>query len=129
MKILITGTNSGLGKHFFEIFGGIIWNRDISENTKRKLKQTGVDVILHAAFNSSKQITSDNLFAYLQDNIWLTMELLSIPHKKFVFISSIDVYPKNNQTHSEEEIIDVNAVSGMYAITKPISESLVKKQV
>lgn len=127
MKFLITGTSSGLGKHLFEIFDGIPLTREISQQKINNLEKNVVDIIIHAAFNSSKDITSNNLYSYINDNVLLTKKLLEIPHQKFIFISSVDVYPKNSRKHTEDEVIDINSVNGIYAITKLISESLVKE--
>lgn len=127
MKFLVTGTGSGLGKHLFEIFGGISITRQNSQEIE-KIKEEGIDVIIHAAFNSSKDVNSSNFYSYLEDNIFLTRKLLKIPHKKFIFISSVDVYSKNGKKYNGEEVIDINQVEGIYALTKLISESLVKNQ-
>lgn len=127
MKILITGTDRGLGKHLQEVFSGIPWTRKILATKRKKLQKEGVDIIIHSAFNSSKSVNSSNLYAYIEDNILLTKELTKIPHKKFIFISSVDVYPKDDKFHNEQEVIDINSVSGIYAITKLISESIVIK--
>lgn len=127
MKFLISGEQSGLGKHLFEIFGGIPFTRQTSQDEFEKLKK-GVDIIIHAAFNSNKDIDSNNLYSYLEDNIFLTEKLIKIPHKKFIFISSVDVYPKDERTHAENEIIDINLVSGIYALTKLMSETIVKEE-
>ncbi len=125
MKFLITGTSSGLGRHLFEFFGGTPYTRVISEKEIKNLKKSGVDIIIHAAFNSTRNVDSNNLYSYINDNILLTKKILNIPHKKFIFISSVDIYPKNDRKHVEDEIIDINKISGFYAITKAISEALV----
>lgn len=127
MSILTTGTLSGLGKYLFDTFGGTSYNRQISAAKQNKLINYGVDIILHTAFNSTKDINSNNLYPYLEDNVFLTKKLLKIPHKKFVFISTVDIYPKDDKLHSEKEVIDISSVDGIYAITKLMSESLVKK--
>lgn len=126
MKFLISGTKSGLGKHLFEIFGGISLTRETSKAEIDNLKK-GVDIIIHAAFNSNKDIDSNNIYSYLADNIFLTEKLIKIPHKKFIFISSVDVYPKDNIYHKEDEVININTVEGIYGLTKLMSESLVKR--
>lgn len=127
MKFLISGAQSGLGKHLFEIFGGISLTRETSKAKIDNLKK-GVDIIIHAAFNSSKSIDSNNLYSYLEDNIFLTEKLIKIPHKKFIFISSVDVYPKDEKIHTEDEAIDIDSVRGIYALTKLMSESLIKEK-
>ncbi len=127
MKVLITGTKSGLGKYLSEAIGNTFqYNRDTSNADFEEYKALGVDVIIHCAFNSSKQINSDNLNSYIEDNIFLTKKILKIPHKKFIFISTVDVYPKDGKLHSEKEVIDIDSIKGIYGITKLISESLVE---
>jgi len=127
MKILVTGNKSGLGRYFFEVFDAVGLDKDTSYEQKEKIKKEGVDVIIHCAFNSSNDITSETLLSYVQDNIFLTKELTAIPHKKFIFISTVDVYEKNAATHAENEIVNVNAIEGIYGITKLISESIVQE--
>lgn len=124
-KVLISGTNSGLGKYLQEHFQSISWNRDISNSLKAELQREGVDFIIHCAFNSSKDITSDNLYQYIQDNVLLTLELTKIQHKKFFYISTVDVYPKDSKG-LEDEVIQVDKVNGLYPLTKLISEGVVQ---
>ncbi len=119
MNYLITGSGSGLGKYLHDQLGGVSFNRD-----GMNVKET--DVIIHCAFNQTREINSKNLYQYLLDNVFLTKKLANIPHKKFVYISSVDVYPKDNRKHSENEVIDINQISGIYAITKIMSESLIQ---
>lgn len=126
MKILVTGTKSGLGKYLFENIGTVGLDRDTSFGSREKIKKEGADIIIHCAFNSSREVTSESLFPYFEDNVLLTKELTLVPHKKFIFFSSVDVYPKNETIHLEDEIIDLNSVEKIYGITKLISESIVK---
>lgn len=116
---LITGSSSGLGKYLHDQLGGSAFYRDGTN-----VKET--QVIIHCAFNRAKEVNSKNLYQYLLDNVFLTKKLAKIPHKKFIYISSVDVHPKNNEKHSESEVIDVDQVSGIYAITKLMSESIIQ---
>ncbi len=125
-KLLITGHKSGLGRYLHEQLGGIGLGRAISSSKFERIRREGVDVIIHCAFNSTREVDSNNLYQYLSDNVFLTKKLTKIPHKKFIYISSVDAYPKNNKKHSEKEVIDVNEMSGIYATTKVMSESLVQ---
>lgn len=126
-EILIVGAGSGLGRSVYEKFGTFRWDRDISLKERQKLKDNGVDIIIHTAFNPIQKVDSTNLTEYVSDNILLTSELVSIPHQKFIFVSSVDVYPKDSLKHKEEETISLNEVGGIYGISKLMSESLVKK--
>lgn len=128
MKTLVSGSSSGLGKYIFEQFSGTAWTRNITGEAKKKLKDEGVDVIIHCAFNSNQTVDSNNLYDYLADNVLLTEELVNISHNKFILISSVDVYPKDKKFHKENEIIDVNKVNGMYGVTKLMSEAQVMQQ-
>lgn len=116
---LITGSSSGLGKYLHDQLGGSAFNRD-----GKNVTETGV--IIHCAFNRAREVNSKGLYEYLSDNIFLTEKLTKIPHKKFIYLSSVDVYPKDNKKHLEDEVIDVNQVSGSYAITKLMSESIIQ---
>lgn len=126
MVILTTGISSGLGKYIYENLGGIGLTRYLSTEERERIKNRGADIIIHCAFNSRREINSDSLYHYLEDNVFLTKELVSFPHKKFIFLSSVDVYSKKAIIHSEDEIIDMDSISGIYGITKLMSESIVK---
>lgn len=126
-KYLITGSSSGLGKYLYEHLGGTSWTRDIRKNEERKIIKKGANVIIHCAFNKARDVNSQNLYQYLSDNIFFTERLIRIPHKKFIYISSVDVYPKDGKKHREEEVISIKDVSGIYGIVKLMSESLVRE--
>ena len=57
-------------------------------------------VILHSAYNARrymdgfKGILFDDIdySNYLDDNVFLTMELLTLPHTRFIYFSSVDIY-------------------------------------
>lgn len=124
-RFLITGASSGLGKYLHRNLGGTAWNRQASEKEREKIKKNGADIIIHCAFNSEKDPKDTN--QYFEDNVLLTEELTQIPHKKFIFISSVDVYPKNSNKHIEDEIVVIKNAEGLYAKTKLLSEDVVKK--
>jgi nucleoside-diphosphate-sugar epimerase len=128
MKILTTGTSSGLGRHIHESMGGIALSRNTSAEEREALKKSGVDVIVHCAFNSRMAVDSDALYDYIKDNVLLTEEMVSIPHGKFVYVSSVDVYPKVSGIHSEEDIINIDSVDNLYGTVKLMSESIVRSR-
>ncbi|QQG40408.1 MAG: NAD-dependent epimerase/dehydratase family protein [Candidatus Levyibacteriota bacterium] len=117
-SFLITGTSSGLGKYLYANLGGISLNRE-------KIQKNGAEIIIHCAFNSENNPKDSD--QYYNDNVLLTKRLTKIPHTKFIFVSSVDVYPKNSNRHTESEIIDMHNVESLYAKTKLLSEDLVKK--
>lgn len=87
---LITGASSGLGKFLFE---NIHNAHGLHRDNFHELENRSYDLIVHCAFN--KENTISNHKKYLEDNIILTQKLKKIDCKKFVYISSIDVYSQN----------------------------------
>lgn len=128
MKILTTGSQSGIGKYIYETIGGTAITRTTPAEDFESLKREGVDVIIHCAFNSAKKVSSANLYNYLYDNVILTNELVNIPHGKFIFFSTVDLYPKNDELHKEDEEIDMNMPRRIYETTKLLSEAIVKEK-
>ena len=128
MKILATGVLSGLGKYIYENLGGIGVTKSTSVEEFEKIKRDGVDVIIHCAFNSQMDVSSDSLYQYFNDNVLLTNRLVAISHKKFIFFSTVDLYPKNSDVHVEDELINLDKVRGIYATTKLISEAIVREK-
>lgn len=127
MRILTTGVLSGFGRYIHETLGGIGWTRQFTVEDREEVQRKGTDIIIHCAFNSRQTVDSDHLYSYLMDNVFLTKELISIPHRKFMFISSVDVYPKMQGLRSEKEMIDLFSVKGLYGMTKLMSESIVRE--
>lgn len=128
MRILTTGVLSGIGRHIHENLGGIVITRSTPAEDIEKIKHDGVDIIIHCAFNSQKEVAADALYEYYKDNVLFTNELVSIPHKKFIYFSTVDLYPKNSDTHTEDDMVRIDIIRGMYAITKLISESIVRNK-
>ena len=88
-KILITGTTSGLGKYLYENIPN-----SISLNRKDTFIDNNFDVIIHNAFSPQGANKNDikDYYKYINDNILLTKKLVDIKPKKFIFISTGDVY-------------------------------------
>ena len=127
MRILTSGIRSGLGKHIYERLGGISWTRQTSVGERGEIRCTGVDVIVHCAGSSRQPVDSESLYGYLADNVLLTEELASVPHQKFILISSVDVYPKGSGLRSENMTFLVDEVNGIYGTTKLMSEAIVRE--
>jgi len=122
-KFLISGTSSGLGKFLFQKFNSEKYNR------KKEINyyfNNNYKVIIHCAFNKNISYEKDAL-QLIYDNIFLVQNLINIPHKKFVLISSIDVYEKDNLIHKENEKLKIKSDSSFYSVAKIIQEEIVKK--
>ncbi len=128
--LLVTGAAGGIGKFIHERLGGLTLTRDNLPVVLDYYRQTGFRTIIHCAYNSTspRKLNSQNIFGYLTDNVLLTGEALSIPHEYFVYFSSVEVYPKNNALHTEDELIDIADISNFHGIAKMLSESIVTKR-
>jgi len=133
MNTLTTGIRSGLGKYIYETFGGMGLSRETSQDEKTQIQKTKFDVIIHCAVNTRSNVDSDTLGNYLEDNIYLTQELASLKHKKFIYFSSVYVYPRTPETHREDSIIDIDTLyrsasaHALYSVCKLASEAILKK--
>ncbi len=128
MRILTSGALSGIGKFIHERLQGFALTRTTSPRELREVRDRGVDVIVHCAFNSMKDVDSNSLHGYFEDNVLLTRELASMPHGKFVFFSTVDLYPRDGRIHVEDQVLPLENVTGIYALTKLISESIVREK-
>lgn len=124
MKYLITGVTSGFGRFIYEELGGF----GLTRQNRHKLSEIKkVDSIIHCAYDKRETISLGELPEYLDSNLFLTRELLQVPHKKFVFLSTTNVYPLSSKIHKEDEKIDINKVSTIYGLTKLMCEEMIKK--
>jgi nucleoside-diphosphate-sugar epimerase len=104
-KVLVTGANSGLGKYIASQIDCAILTR---ENSKSVLDKT-YDTIIHCAFNSRKNV--NDYYEIVRDNIFLTKDLCKVPHNKFVFISSIDVYQEEDNLYKTSKLMAESIVN------------------
>jgi len=106
MNVLITGTNRGLGKWLSKQFLGC---DKLTRETDRSSLKPHYDLIIHSAATVSHCSWDNAKLSLFEDNVFLTRDMAKIPHKRFVYISSIDQI-KNSP----------------YGVTKRISEIIVQ---
>ena len=123
-RLLVTGTASGLGAAVHRALGGMAFTRA----TRFDAAAAGApyDAIIHCAFGAQKLVTPATAHAYLDDNLLLTERLVRLPHRKFVFISSIDIYPQPRRGAKEDDDYDLARLSGPYPFVKLFSDALVR---
>ncbi len=86
------------------------------------------DAIVHCAFNMRRDIAGHAAIAgYLDDGILLTQRLLDLPHRRFVYLSSIDVYPEGDASCTEDRALSPFDLANFYGQTKLAAESLVAR--
>lgn len=106
-RVLVTGTNSGLGKYIASQINCSMLTR---ENSEAVLNET-YDTIIHCAFNSRKNV--NDYYDVVRDNIFLTKDLCKVPHNKFVFISSVDVYQEEDNLYKTSKLMAESIVNKM----------------
>lgn len=125
-KLLVTGTESGLGAAVHRALGGVPFTR--ATRLADVEAEAPYDAIVHCAFGSQKRVTPATAYAYLDDNLLLTERLIGIAHRRFVFISSIDIYPLPRRGAREDDDDDLARLSGPYPFVKLFADALVRKR-
>ena len=119
---LITGSRGNLGKFLHKN----VWSLGLHRQNWDEIKKYTYDTIVHCANDFSPDKSESQLY---RDNITLTRKLCKLPHKLFVFISSIDVYPKADyqylDIHSDQ--LDTNNISSTYGQSKLQCEYIVQQ--
>lgn len=123
MSTLVTGVRSGLGRALCQQFEAAALSRKNGETLFAGEEK--FDVVIHCAHSRAKDVTTDNLGAYLEDSIDLTDRVLRLCGGVFVLISSISVYPPGHSLR-EDEPIKLDDVPGFYGVAKLVSEARVR---
>jgi len=123
-NLLISGAASGLGFAVHRYLGGTGLVRGMSTNDPKIRAAQPFDAIVHCAVNMLSPVTIKNCYSYFEDNVLLTQRLLDIPHRKFIYLSSLDVYPRLGRGILEDEDVDLSTLTGPYAFVKLLSDVL-----
>ncbi|MBA3660178.1 MAG: NAD(P)-dependent oxidoreductase [Gammaproteobacteria bacterium] len=126
MNYLVSGCQSGLGKFLCHELMATGISRTTDLGALASEVNAPYDAIIHCAFNSKINIAASDLAQYMRDNILLTQQLLTIPHQKFIFISTVDVYPPNVTPFAEDEDFFIDDIKNIYGLSKLMSETLVQ---
>src|SRR3954468_11163388 len=102
-NVLITGARSGLGHFAHQALGGIAFMRGMSLDDPQIRAAAPFDAIIHCAVNAAKDVSMKTAYGYMADNLLLTQQLVGIPHRKFVFVSTLAVYPPTGRAVREDE--------------------------
>ena len=116
---LISGTSTGLGNYLLKKFKSEKFERNKKINHYINNKY---NTIIHCAFNKKIMQEDDKLTNLIYDNILLIQNLINIPHEKFILISTVDVYEKNNTTHKETETNLLKSETSFYSAAKILQE-------
>ena len=92
-RILITGTNGSLGSFLADKYQNSICITRENPLTDDIISE-GVDTIIHCAFNSKLEELQKVSKECYEDNVDLTYSLVKVPHRRFIYISSIQIPPR-----------------------------------
>ena len=120
MPWLVSGASSGLGAFFRESLGAEKYSRSGDSPPPEY-----VDTIIHCAFDQRKQIPASCLGEYLEGTSVLTRRLLSIPHRRFVFISTVEVYGSSSSGIEDEDVMV--SEQSIYGLSKLYCETMVRE--
>jgi len=126
-NILVTGARSGLGNAVHKALGGIAFVRGTRLDDPAIAAAAPFDAIVHCAVNAAKYVSMSTAYDYMADNFLLTQRLVDIPHRKFIFVSTLAVYPPTGRAVSEDEDVDLMPLTGPYAFSKLFSDLYVQK--
>ena len=128
MRVLVTGTSSGLGKALRRAFDAEALDRRALEVDLPRLVRSTFDVIVHCATDARKELPAHELPAYRDSNLTLTERLLDVPHQRFVYVSSQAVYPSDGRPWSEDDALQLNSEITLYGVFKLLAEDVVRRR-
>lgn len=117
MRTLVTGAAQGLGFAMARALDAETYVRGDS------FPDGEFDTIVHCAANTMRPVRMADAARYFDDNVGLTDRLLGLPHRRFVYVSSVDVYGRGPGLANDNPAVDHLE---LYAATKLMSEGLVK---
>lgn len=128
-RLIVTGAARGIGRYLCERLGGVGLTRaTVSEYLAATPGGAGEDLIVHCAYDSSKSVPEARVHAHFADTIGLTERLLAVPHRAFVFFSSVDVYARDGAIKTEEDTIVAGDALSPYSYSKLVCEALVRQR-
>tara|TARA_Y100001934_G_scaffold282880_1_gene399011 strand:- start:13005 stop:13754 length:750 start_codon:yes stop_codon:yes gene_type:complete len=110
-RILVSGTQSGLGASLLNWLGTDSLTR--TDNPADLWARPTYDAIVHCAID----LTGDNS-KLITKNVALLNDVMRIPHRLFVQISSVDVYPNTEGKRRESDELSAIPKDGSYRAVK-----------
>lgn len=122
MRVLVSGSSSGLGLAMLRAFDGEAYDR----TGARAPGEARYDWIIHCATDARKEVPATEMARYCDSHLGLTERLLDIPHQLFVMVSSQAVYPCDGRAWREDESWCVDERIPLYGALKLACEQRVQ---
>ena len=116
-RILVTGTGSGLGATLYERFGDVALTR--ADNPAEFWEHSAYDAIVHCAIDLAEGVDDP-----VSKNVSLLKDVCRIPHRLFVYISSVDVYPNADGALREDDPLGPIPTDASYRAIKLACEQV-----
>ena len=116
----VVGAGAGIGRFLVERMDAQPFLRGDSLEAVKN-----ADTIIYCAASARFETPLDMLYRAMEDNLLLLERVTRLPHKRFVYFSSIDVYPRTGGPHHEDDMRTIEALPGGYASFKLMGEAMV----
>jgi nucleoside-diphosphate-sugar epimerase len=120
-RILVTGTDSGLGFTLLETLGSESLTRGI--DSSERWDDAPYDAIIHCAIDLSDDRSNPSLIDPASRNVALLQNVLRIPHRMFIHISSVDVYPESDNPKRDDTALGTIPKDNSYRAVKLACEA------
>jgi hypothetical protein len=120
-QILVTGTVSSLGSTLLEILGTVSLIREI--DPREHWDDAPFYTIVHCAIDLTNDQTSSILSDSVYRNAALIQNALRIKHRKFIHISSVDVYPETSGLKLGNDTLAAILEDSYYRVVKLTCEA------
>ena len=125
MELFITGFNSGLGRFLVKKFNG----REFDPRHSKSVTDKTPKNIIHCGYQYPSVHSVTAALSQLEnakESLRVLLEFQGL--KKFIFISSVDVYPNSSDIYYDESSkIDLRDIKGIHSLTKLALEEYVMK--
>jgi nucleoside-diphosphate-sugar epimerase len=123
-RTLVSGTSSGLGRYLLEELDGTPFRRDQPGELDTH-RRRGYACVIHCATDARNSLRDTDLTGYCRSHVDLTRDLISIPCERFVYASSVAVYPDPSRENRESDTIVLTETASVYGLFKLIAERIV----
>jgi len=122
-KVAVIGAAGGIGRFLADRFKAVPFMRG---DTLGKLD--GADTIIFCAAKAHFETSGTKLYSSLEDNLFLLERISKLPHKRFVYFSTVDLYPQDDLIYSEGEDLQIEKTRGGYPAFKLMGEAIVQER-
>jgi nucleoside-diphosphate-sugar epimerase len=125
MELFITGHKSGLGKYLVEKSCGKGIDPRITKSVDSELPK----VIIHCGYKYPSTVSMTDALSQLEqakESLRVLLDLNNL--QKFIYISSVDVYPNfTDFLYDESTVVDLREIRGIHCFTKLALEEYITK--